>query len=266
MSRPSPARWQWPLDRTRYDQTPHFRDAEWAALTAWVERHGLGGGWPHAQATALRRLLQPLDDVLTLATVGTVVRRTTTRVLLRALYTQQAPYWAWTEPQWLAVFTTPATTPYQRASRVDAHPYLVLFSYLVADFTTFSAIKRFNRYRSPCACLAPRGRPRRSAGPYRIVTLGHGEDGPRKLRSVVATLLLQARSPDLAAGTARAGAHGGGRRLPARLGEPGITRAGRAGIPHAHAARGHHGATPSGCARYPGGRPTGLGEVGPTLV
>jgi hypothetical protein len=59
-----PARWQWPIDLTRYDRTPTLTPAESAALVAlgWEVRRGRGHNLHRPEWAAIARLVQPLDD------------------------------------------------------------------------------------------------------------------------------------------------------------------------------------------------------------
>jgi hypothetical protein len=125
-SRPH-SEWQWPLNSAIYDRSPMLSEKESAELEYLVQAHHQA----HKRTrSALHRLLQPIDDVLTYTKAPWSKRPEIVRVLLVEMQRRHVAFWGWTLEQWQE-----SIGPNQRAfvQRYGLHGrhYLPLLAYLL---------------------------------------------------------------------------------------------------------------------------------------
>jgi integrase len=206
-----PARWQWPIDRTRYDRTSTLTPAESAALVAlgWEVRRGRGHHLHRPEWAAIARLVQPLDDarrsVFTpddpyhhrsaLDAVG---------IILHACTTLQQAFWAWDPATWIATVLTPSQQAFQRAypGWIDGavRPYLVGMAYLLDCFAAFELLGPFNRIALASRVFGP-VLVQQAVDPIMTTLRTWGYHSARHTTTVpglIGALLLANRSPSLA--------------------------------------------------------------------
>lgn len=95
---PAPTPWCWPVDLSRYDQTPVLSAAEQAVLEQVL---GRPHGQLHSRARLqLQRLVQPLDDVLDRYILRADERTGAVRVMVWEMYHRQTTFWAWSPQEW----------------------------------------------------------------------------------------------------------------------------------------------------------------------
>ena len=101
--------WAWPLDVTRYDQTPTLSQQEQEALTRFVHK-------PRDRAVVvaealrqgtLARLIQPLRDAFAVMEGGEERLKThSIYLLLRVCAHDGRPFWIWEHAMWVKVLST----------------------------------------------------------------------------------------------------------------------------------------------------------------
>lgn len=128
--------WQWPVDPTRYDRTPILSQAERDALHRRFNEAPTKEVRESIKAS-LDRLLQPIEDVLTILHADANTRYDAIRVLLLEMHRRGTAFWSWSAEEWVESICESATTfalRYGRscdAGNIDqARRYLALLSYL----------------------------------------------------------------------------------------------------------------------------------------
>ncbi|MDL1865961.1 site-specific integrase, partial [Betaproteobacteria bacterium PRO4] len=102
----SPTSWQWPLNLDRYDRRPELTTEEWAELDSLQQRRTAGNmHWQTQTVGTLQRLLQPLEDVLTLTGASTSRRYHTVGYVIREMTRLEKPYWGWSTEDWIDCLT-----------------------------------------------------------------------------------------------------------------------------------------------------------------
>src|SRR3989442_8987418 len=128
--------WAWPINASAYDRNPTLSEAEQAALSSRF----MEGQTKQERASIklmISRLLQPIEDVLTLLHADANTRYDMIRVLLYEMYHRGTAFWAWSGEEWLESICTDPTSfalRYGRscdAGNIDqARRFLPIFSYL----------------------------------------------------------------------------------------------------------------------------------------
>ncbi|MEO8288282.1 MAG: site-specific integrase [Chloroflexota bacterium] len=148
--------WRSPLDLDRYDgYDRHARLTESEELgLAQALAHCEGKRAPKLPQDARRRLarlLQPLDDILAFLGVETHRCVVPVHVMLLGLNEHKVAYWAWSEEQWISLFTTifpHFVAVYVRGPSTEMRRHLVTFAYLLGPRTNFF-LQLFGRLTSP---------------------------------------------------------------------------------------------------------------------
>lgn len=127
--------WHWPVDGATYDRTPELSETEVQAL----ERHFGAEYRPITKATkvVLQRLVQPIEDVLTVLHTDANIRSEAIRILLLEMYRQHLAFWGWSAEAWRETIGANPTAFARRYGRnvhagsIDqARRSLALLSYL----------------------------------------------------------------------------------------------------------------------------------------
>ena len=147
VSEPETAIWSWPIDRTRYDQTPTLTPTEHADLTRLIARFDAGTNLvSRCFPPSLQRITQPLYDTLDWLGTKLQTRREVTNLLLREMCYRQTSFWAWDDDTWIDVFH-PSRPQLLFRRLIDYRQYVFSVSYLLCDFRTFHALGTFDRPR-----------------------------------------------------------------------------------------------------------------------
>jgi integrase len=138
----SPTSWQWPLNLDHYDRRPQLTTEERAELDSLQQRRAAGNmHWQMQTAETLQRLLQPLDDVLTLTGASTSRRYHTVGYIIREMTRLEKPYWSWSTEDWIDCLTV--ERGYFKDRFGDFRIYLMAAAYLLGDFTDFKAVRLY---------------------------------------------------------------------------------------------------------------------------
>jgi hypothetical protein len=99
--------WPWPLDLEAYDRTITLSEAEQAELDRLLKR--LFDYRRVKSSSPLRRLLQPIDDVVDRfceersASARHQARAETVHIILKEMDRRKVPFWAWSAEDWLEI-------------------------------------------------------------------------------------------------------------------------------------------------------------------
>jgi hypothetical protein len=138
----APALSRWPVELERYDRSPELSTAERQALTYLTTRHTgqSAGPWPKPAALALRRLVQPLRDVLAFTAGDAQAKQHAVRVLLISeMHQRGQAYWGWSDEQWLETVGITAKKFIQRqvTTFVTHRQPVFAIAYLLGGFRAF---------------------------------------------------------------------------------------------------------------------------------
>ena len=124
----------WPLAVEHYDRSPVLRQEERDELARLFEQS-------HNQIRSstkrlLKRLVEPLEDVLRLTRAPSNAASATIRIMCIEMYTRQMAFWAWSIDEWRALLGPTITVFSERYCRKDLkhHParaYLPLIAFLL---------------------------------------------------------------------------------------------------------------------------------------
>lgn len=127
--------WQWPVDSTKYDRAPGLSETEQGELERLfgTEHRPI----THATKVVLQRLVQPIEDVLTVLHADANIRYEAIRILLLEIYRRHQVFWGWSAEAWIETIGADPTTFARRYGRsvhagsIDqARRSLALLSYL----------------------------------------------------------------------------------------------------------------------------------------
>ncbi len=201
--------WSWPIDLTRFDQTPTLSPPEADALTALGQSVR---GWcqPGQQQRsiwrALNRLVSPLAAVRATWSPQSSHQRyhadIAVAALLRGCAVEQAPYWAWADSTWVRLLgATRAAFQVVQPPWVDrnARHYVIALAYLLDCFTDLGQLGHYNRLALAEKIFGPA---RIGAAVDRLISVLHGwgYQDARKGKGfprVLCEVLLVNRSPRL---------------------------------------------------------------------
>jgi hypothetical protein len=197
-------KWRWPVDLARYDRSPALSRREKEQIAYLATRHvGSGAGpWPEGCKAALRRLIQPVREVLDRATKGVQFRYHAIRALLKEMHRRGRSYWSWSDEEWLAtVGPTNKDFLCRHACKVVTHRQPIFaIAYLLGGFKDFDG---FPPHGVEIASLADSvfGREvMKAAVDTTFGTLhewGYNNSMREKIRTALSYLFLTNRSPSL---------------------------------------------------------------------
>jgi hypothetical protein len=198
-------RWRWPVDLSRYDQSPTLSRREKEQIAYLATRHvGSGAGpWPEDCKAALMRLIQPVRDVLNRATKDVHFRYHAIRALLKEMHRRGRSYWSWSDEEWLAtVGPTNKDFLCRHTCKVVTHRQPIFaIAYLLGGFRDFDG---FPPHGIEIATLADTvfGREAMKAAVDTTFGVlhewGYNQSMREKMRTALSYLLLTNRSPNLA--------------------------------------------------------------------
>jgi integrase len=132
----------WPLDTTRYDCSPELTASEQHALSAlmaqlaWKKRTEISADMERT----LFRLLQPLHDIQDKLGIYQKYCTPPMQVILRAMHERSSSYWAWSEPEWIAILQSAFSffeQLYDLKMSGLARQRLLIIAYLLGPQTDF---------------------------------------------------------------------------------------------------------------------------------
>lgn len=139
-SNESPRAWQWPVELATYDRTPQLSDDEKEAIAYTITHHAARSARQHA--AILRRLVQPLLDVLLALGSPQQEHYAPILVMLDNMDRRGTAYWGWSREEWLeTIGLTRAAFEQQRSHRSGpkARQQVVVMAYLLTHFDDFLA-------------------------------------------------------------------------------------------------------------------------------
>ncbi len=194
----APPQWKLPIDPSRYDRGRWLTSAEQRALAEVVPRMRTGpwlsGRWPAETREALRRLTQPLEDVLDVTAFppsGRHEERQATRhTILADVHRRQVTFWGWGEDEWLETL---------QSSPAGIRLHVVAVSYLLTDRRTLQTTFHVFRRR----LLAEKLFGQKAVGTAidrvgaELVAMGFGIKAHWRAGPALSELMLRAASPRL---------------------------------------------------------------------
>lgn len=138
--------WVWPLDVTRYDQTPTLSQAEQAALARFAHKprdRAVVVAEAEQQGT-LARLIEPLRDAFAMMEGGEERLKThSIYLLLRVCAHDNRPFWAWEHAMWVKVLSNSQAsffTMHKPGNPTDLRQFVIAAAYLLNCFHDFQAL------------------------------------------------------------------------------------------------------------------------------
>lgn len=140
----SQSRWAWPVDLASYDRRAHLTADERNVLATLTAPVTFPAAWERRFGARLRRLLQPLDEVLLLTGASKMQRSGVIIILLREMHRLRTSFWAWSDHEWVGVLHPSAALFAQHHCKATTYrAHLLAAGYLLGGFHDFPAIGRF---------------------------------------------------------------------------------------------------------------------------
>lgn len=139
--------YQWPVNVAAYDRTFALSAAEKAELEFLVPRDGgLGMKLNRRSFAVLKRLAQPLKDVLSFTGANQALFYCLFRIVARKTNVLEKTFWGWSESDWIEVLCpTQLRFLHRYSPRGNVRPHLMAVSYLLCGFTALHAMGKFIR-------------------------------------------------------------------------------------------------------------------------
>ncbi|BCL78504.1 integrase [Ktedonobacteria bacterium brp13] len=132
--------WSWPVDLTKYDRTPHLRQAEQEELEMVMRLREAGSSHFYQMATHLQRLFQPVTDALMWTGAGETAGSVLS-VIVQEMHQRQIAFWGWSQADWIGVLCFDAPTFHRRYHKpLDTRQHLLAVGYLLCDFRAIHAV------------------------------------------------------------------------------------------------------------------------------
>lgn len=141
--------WSWPIDIALYDDNPLLSELEQLELNRIlnqrIDAKKASDEIPGKQI--LKRLLQPLEDALTITGISHH-RCYVIRLFLLEMQQRQRSFWAWTEAEWLETIGHNRKAFYVRHPTTgrDIRQYVMALGYLLRRFKSIICVKDYYRY------------------------------------------------------------------------------------------------------------------------
>src|SRR5260221_3597460 len=139
--------WLWPLDVTRYDQTPTLSQADQAALARFAHKprdRAVVVAEAEQQGT-LARLIEPLRDAFAMMEGGEERLKThSLYLLLRVCAQDNRPFWAWEHAMWVKVLSNSQASFFSipnPGNPTDLRQFVIAAAYLLNCFRDFQALE-----------------------------------------------------------------------------------------------------------------------------
>lgn len=139
--------YRWPVNLAAYDRSVALTPVEQAELEFLVPRDGtLGIKRTRRTLLLLKRLIHPLDDVLSLTGANPLIVYRLFRIIARQTNLLGRTLWGWTESEWVEILC-PTQPQFVRRHRdfPNLRLHLLAVSYLLGDFAALHAIGKFKR-------------------------------------------------------------------------------------------------------------------------
>ena len=139
--------WSWPVDPAKYDRGAKLSRGETAELAYLANRQRPYGHFPpHTKAT-LRRLTDPLDDVMTAIRPPPQSRSGALTVMLVEMHRRRRAFWGWTPEDCLEILCPSSIAFEDRYRHTSRHTrqMLVAAMYLLGLFDDFRKLGIIDR-------------------------------------------------------------------------------------------------------------------------
>ena len=196
-----PESWPWPVDVSRYDQTPSLRTVERVELHVFINRWKEGKGkwiWTNQTRRLLDRLIRPVQDVFQVTGGHVLLQNCALRMLLREMHERDCTFWAWSQEDWHSILSRGKEFYRQRRHAFKQRHGLNTVMYLLcgySDLHLIGTIRQYHFARKIFGCAV-------NAAVQRVhdelLRLGHGPDTAKLCSGpVLCEALLLNRSPRL---------------------------------------------------------------------
>lgn len=144
----SARKWAWPIDIAAYDRSLYLSIVEKAELDSLIHRFDSGVmTWPRQTRKVLYRLVQPINDALSLTCRSRRGREVIRTWFLREMNRRHSSLWAWTREEWLDI-----VSGYKKSLTKDKQPrvwrqQVMAVGYLLGIFTDIHSAGRFYQYK-----------------------------------------------------------------------------------------------------------------------
>ncbi|MBO0783613.1 MAG: tyrosine-type recombinase/integrase, partial [Ktedonobacteraceae bacterium] len=126
---------EWQFDISAYDRNPSLTLSERTMIEQVIQWWSMSNSqWDRKCIPALRRLLDPIDDVLDFIQVRKDYHRAAIlRILIAEMHTRHNSYWAWNSTDWYQIIGT-SEFYIRRYGYTGVRQKLIAFCYLIAGF------------------------------------------------------------------------------------------------------------------------------------
>ena len=141
--------YQWPVNLAEYDRSPVLSSAERVEMEILVPCDGTYGAPLSGRSfSVLKRLTQPIKDVLFLTGANRITFNCLVRIVVKEMNIREKAFWGWDDSDWIETLRPTQRAFMQRYQpRANVRPHLMAVGYLLCDFRTLRAIGNFLR---PC--------------------------------------------------------------------------------------------------------------------
>ena len=143
---PIAARWPWPIDLSRYDQSPELTDDERAAINAIMKGRPQERDRCNRWYARLDRLLNPMIDALKITEASNREAGLVIKVILQHMQKGRCSFWKWTESEWGRILhNTIAGFETRNAVARRSRPYLIALCVLLGRVRDLRHLGNFDR-------------------------------------------------------------------------------------------------------------------------
>src|SRR5215475_3460958 len=135
---------EWQFDISAYDRNPSLTLSERTMIEQVIQWWSMSNRqWDRKCISALRRLLDPIDDVLDFIQVRKDYHRAAIlRILIAEMHTRHNSYWAWNSTEWYQIIGTNEFF-IRRYGYTGVRQKLIAFCYLITGFFDLRAYGPF---------------------------------------------------------------------------------------------------------------------------